>query len=246
MRFVIAKELFHQVPDLCVGGVLASHVDNAREVPAIKAFLHETVSGLAAADMAIREHPHVAVWREAFQRLGVNPNKYPSSIEALGKRVQKSQSLPSINPVVDLVNALSVKYVLPMGAHTMDVLLGDVELRVADPADVFLPWGATEPEVVDAGEIVYATGHQVRTRKWVWRQGEMAKVDSSSKTIFFPIDAFYGHTDRAARAAQAELAEWLQEKLGAQVQTFWVDGQQPEAQLINAAWITGTPGRASQ
>ncbi len=231
MRFMIAEALFRQVPALCVGGVLASSVDNSREVPAIASFLQEAVSRLAASDVAIREHPHVAVWRDAFARLGVNPNKYPSSIEALGKRVLKGQPLPHINAVVDLVNALSVKYVIPMGAHDLDLLAGDVALRFSEPGDVFLAWGSAEPEAIDVGEVVYATGSHVRTRKWVWRQGEQAKVDSASQTIFFPIDAFYGHTDAAARAAQEELADWLAQHLGAQVQLFWVDQHCPEVTL---------------
>ena len=231
MRFEVAEVLFDQVPNLCVGGVLASTIDNAGDVPEVVRFMQTAVSELAAAGTAIREHPHVVVWRDAFLRLGINPNKYPSSIEALGKRVMKSQSLPRINPVVDLVNALSVKHIIPMGAHDLDMMPGDVALRFSKPGDMFLPWGSTEPEVIDAGEIVYATGPHIRTRKWVWRQGEQAKIRPESRTIFFPIDAFYGYTDAAAKAAQEELAHWLTHYLGAHAQLFWVDRHHPEITL---------------
>ena len=57
----------------------------------------------------VREHPHVAIWREAFRKLELNPNRFPSSIEALARRIAKKAELPSINKIVDLVNILSHK-----------------------------------------------------------------------------------------------------------------------------------------
>lgn len=232
-RFTVATDLFTLFPDLCVGVVVADGIDNRGEDPAIAALvqeralaLHEHLKGADA-----REHPHVAVWREAFTRLGLNPNKFPSSIEALARRIAKKPELPVINKVVDLANAVSVKYVLPIGAHDMQTLTGDIEVRFARPDDVFIPFGATEPESLDDNEVVYASGNQVRTRKWVWRQGERAKVVAESRRIFFPIDAFGGRTDQAAREAQAELAALVERHCRAGTRLCWVDRDHPSVEL---------------
>lgn len=233
-RFTVAPELFELFPDLCFGVVVAENVDNRGEdgeiTQLVRARALELVERLGGMDA--REHPHVAVWRDAFSRLGLSPSKFPSSIEALSRRIAKKPELPVINKVVDLVNAVSIRHILPMGAHDMAILPGDIAVRYARPDDIFIPFGATEPEAVDVGEVVYATGNQIRTRKWVWRQGEMAKVLEQSRTIFVPIDAFYGKTDQAARAARSELVGLLERYCGATTRVFWVDRANPAVDLL--------------
>ena len=53
---------------------------------------------------------HLEAWRGAFRAFGANPKKTPCSVEALWKRMQKNGSLPAIDPVVDLYNALSIRF----------------------------------------------------------------------------------------------------------------------------------------
>ncbi|HLO28286.1 MAG TPA: phenylalanine--tRNA ligase beta subunit-related protein [Anaerolineales bacterium] len=232
-KFMVTPDLFKLFPQLCFGVVVAEGTNNQGADPQVAELeaaraqaLFESLKGTD-----LKAHPHIAVWREAFQKLGQNPNKYPSSIEALARRVAKKPELPDINRAVNLVNAMSVTYLLPMGAHDLEILPGDIEVRLARPTDVFIPIGGTQPEALDEGEVVYATGDQIRTRKWVWRQSELAKVSPESTRLFFPIDAFYGVTDQAARAAQAELAELLGRYCGATTRTYWVDQEHPSADL---------------
>ncbi|HWI51004.1 MAG TPA: phenylalanine--tRNA ligase beta subunit-related protein [Symbiobacteriaceae bacterium] len=232
-KFIVAPELFELFPELCFGVVVAEGIDNAAAAPAITELLQTRTLALAErlSGTDVREHPHIAVWRQAFQKLGLNPNKYPSSIEALAKRVAKGAGLPSINPVVDLGNAMSVTHLLPMGAHDMDVLPGDIEVRLGRPDDIFIPFGAAEPEGVDPGEVVYATGNQIRTRKWVWRQGEKAKVVAETRRIFIPIDAFDGVTGQAALAARSELAGAIERFFGVAPRVYWVDRNTPSVEI---------------
>jgi DNA/RNA-binding domain of Phe-tRNA-synthetase-like protein len=235
-KFIVVPELFEIFPHLCVAVVVAEAVNNRDSDPEVMelaaARAQSLFESLRGADL--KAHPHIAVWREAFQKLGQNPNRYPSSIEALARRVAKKAELPDINQVVNLVNAMSVTYILPMGAHDLDMLPGDIEVRLSRPTDVFLPFGGAQPETPEEGEVVYATGNQIRTRKWVWRQGELAKVGAESTRLFFPIDAFYGVTDQAARAARTELAGLLERYCGALTRSYWVDREHPSIDLGGA------------
>lgn len=233
IRFTVAPEIFQLVPDICLGVVVAEGIDNRAPNPAITDLLRTRTRALAERlnGTDVREHPHIAIWRESFQKLGLNPNKYPSSIEALAKRVAKGAELPSINPIVDLGNAHSVTHLLPMGAHDLDVLPGDIEVRLARAEDRFTPFGATEAESVDVGEVIYATGNEVRTRKWVWRQGEIAKVVPETSRIFVPIDAFYGVTDQAARAARDEMVAALERFFSVVPRVYWVDRDTPSVTI---------------
>ncbi len=238
MQFAVAPEVFALTPRPCFGVVVAKSVQAAAAGAERQAadLLREEALSFAAAHEGedVREHPHIAVWREVFRAVGVNPSRYPSSVEALARRVQKRPELASINPVVDLVNALSLRYVLSMGAHDLDTLDGDIELRPARPDDRFVPLGGGAPERPDPGELVYATGSAVRTRKWTWRQGEVAKVTRASRRLFFPIDAFEGVTDAAAVAARDDLARSLERLFGAQVEVAWVDSDHPSCETARA------------
>ena len=147
MFFSIDDEVFRRLPSLCVGVVLAEGVDGMGAHPAVDALLDEAVrdaerrlEGVHASD-----DPRVQPYREAFHELGMSPSRYPSSNIALLRRIAKGKGLWRVNPVVDLGNAISIKYGLPLGAHALgekDVL----ELRLSRPGDVFVALGETEPK----------------------------------------------------------------------------------------------------
>ena len=86
--------------------------------------------------------------------------------------------------------------------------------------------------MVEAGEVVYTDDLEIRTRRWVWRQGEKAKVVPESRTIFFPIDGFRGISDEKILAARDELAELLTRHLGAETRCLWVDADTPAVDLF--------------
>lgn len=228
-HFTVAPEVFEKLPRYCLGAVAAKGVDNRAASEAVAALLDRRVREFAAAHAAdnVRELPGVRACREAFQALGMNPNKFMCSIEALAKRVQKGGQLPHINPVVDLGNAFSIQYLLPMGAHDIDRLEDGVEVRFSTTADHFLPMGAGEAEAMPDGELVYVSGHTVKTRRWIWRQSDDGKITAETSHVFFPIDAFRGVNEDQAVQARDELAALLQKEFGCEVVTGFVDRDHP-------------------
>src|SRR5690349_10829370 len=52
---------------------------------------------------------HLAAWADVFRKFGAKPQRTPCSAEALRKRVLRDGSLASIDPVVDLYNAISIE-----------------------------------------------------------------------------------------------------------------------------------------
>ena len=210
-RFVVEEKVFEKLPDYCLGIVVVSGFDNTAPNAEIGRMLDENTAAFAAQhrDDNVREIPGVKACRDAFQALGMNPNKFMASIEALAKRVQKNGALPHINPLVDLGNALSIKYQLPMGAHDIDKLEGDMEIRFSTAADHFLPMGEVEAETMPEGELVYVSGHTVKTRRWIWRQSDDGKITEATGRVFFPIDGFAEVELDAVLAARDELAAFL-------------------------------------
>ena len=224
-RFTVEPAVFEKLPDYCVGVVVARGLDNHSPSEAVGRMLDQAAADFAGANQAanVRELPGVKACRDAFLALGMNPNKFMCSIESLMKRVQKSGALPHINTVVDLGNAFSLTYQLPMGAHDVDKLEGDIQIRFSTPEDHFLPMGETETETMPAGELVYVSGHTVKTRRWIWRQSEDGKITGDTGHVFFPIDGFRDVNGAAVLTARDALARLLAEDFGCQVATGYVD-----------------------
>jgi tyrosyl-tRNA synthetase len=233
MRFGIAPEVLAAFPKYCVGVVIATGLSN--DVPSVEAeaALTDAATTLRAQldSTPLQANPRVKAWIQAFHAAGINPTAFPPAHEALARRILDGETPPRINLAVDLANAASLRSLVPIGAHDLDRLRGDFVVRYSHEGDTFNPIGQTESEPVPLGEIVFADNQAVRTRRWVWRLGERAKVTPASRAIFFPIDGFLGETDGAVRQAMANLAHELKVALGATIQTAFVDRANPTVDL---------------
>ncbi len=76
------------------------------------------------------EFPRQA-WRRAFTRMGLRPAQYRCASESLLRRCRKDGSLPRLNPLVDLCNATSIAFAIPVAAFDVDRIQGDLQVRCA-------------------------------------------------------------------------------------------------------------------
>ena len=225
MKFIIQKEIFDKIDNLYIGDVVAKGIDNSKQYPKIDRLLEEA-SDLAEErllDKKVKEDETIIPYRDAFLKLGINPNKFQCSVEAMFTRISKGKRIPNINPLVNLNNAISLKYTLPMGTHDLSRSDLDVEMRYAKEDDTFIPMGTDEVEKPDDGEVVYVVGNQVRTRRWTWRQSNEGKIDENTSYVFFPIDGFKGINDDKVKEATEELERVLKEEFNCDTVTGNVD-----------------------
>ncbi len=225
MKFEVSKYFFDKVEDAVFGVVVVKNFNNKVSYNYINNMFNESLktSKEKFLNVKIKEEEWIQPYREAFRKLNINPNKYMCSIEALMTRISKGNDIPHINSIVDLGNALSLKYELPIGVHDMDNFIdGDIQTRESDGNDNFVPFGSDEIEHPDAGEIIYASGNEVKTRRWTWRQGEKSKVTEESKNFFIPIDGFTSNKDKILEL-QEELIKYLKGDLKFEVYSGIVD-----------------------
>ncbi|WP_314756358.1 phenylalanine--tRNA ligase beta subunit-related protein [uncultured Lactobacillus sp.] len=230
MKFIVTPEIFEKLPDLYVGVVVAKEVDNSQDYPKINELLNKYMnfSQEKFDGVNVKENEEIIPYREAFRKIDINPNRYPCSAEALFKRLSKGKDLPHINPLVDLNNAISLKYTLPMGTHSLDGIEDNIMMRVAQPGDNFIPLGTNKIEEPDEGEVVYAVGKDVRTRRWTWRQSEHGKITDQTRDVFFPIDGFTDVNKDTVNKARTDLAIRVAEIFGVKTQVGYVDRNHPE------------------
>lgn len=222
MRFSVQKELFDRLPDLTIGMVVATGMDNTHPSKEIDALLSQTIEEMKknfVVDKA-QDHPRIRPWRDAFSKLGISGSKFPSSIESMARRVLKGDPFPRINALVDLYNSLSLKYFVPMGGHDLETLEGNIHLRFAEGWEPFTPMGGGETLVVPKGELVYRDDREVLTRNWVWRQCEKDKATEKTKKIFIPIDVLGEVGRERAEEIIQELQRLIPGYLGGRISSF--------------------------
>lgn len=227
--FQVAPEVFQKLPNVCFGVVVIRGIDNHKSRPKINSFFEDVQSTLyqKLAGRKAKEYPPISPYREAFQSLNINPNKFPPSIEALASRIEKGKSLPSINPIVDLGNSISLKYGIPLGAHDLNSSNEPLEVRLSKKDDLFVPFGSSESEALEENEILYVSGHQVKTRRWIWRQSEFGKITEESTDIFFPLDGLESINDIETREARDELASLLETHFQKVPFVGWINRKSP-------------------
>lgn len=190
MFFSVEDKLYSIFPGLEIG-VLVCEIENKRYgEDRLEAILEDIRTNFPYTNP--QGHPHIKVWREAYNKLGISASKYYSSIESLLRRVLKGGPFPRISPVVDLYNEISLKYLVPMGGHAITPIEGDISLCFAEGNETFIPMDGGEPENIEKGEVVYKDEKEVLTRRWVWRQCNKDKVTVDTTSLFIPIDVMEG------------------------------------------------------
>ena len=134
---------------------------------------------------------HLNAWSETFRAFGAKPKRTPCSAEALRKRVLRDGFMTALDPVVDLYNAVSLRYAVPVGGENLDAYRGAPRLIISDGSESFdtLKDGIPFMEKPDAGEVVWCDDLGVTCRRWNWRQGIRTRLNSSDKHMWFILES---------------------------------------------------------
>lgn len=156
-----------------------------------------------------------APWAEVFTRFGAKPKRTPCSAEALRKRVLRDGSLPSIDPVVDLYNAISIRYAIPVGGENIEAYVGQPRLVVADGSELFdtVKDGEVAHESPEPGEVVWRDDLGVTCRRWNWRQGVRTRLNADAGKMWFILESLPAMPLQALFDAGEELIKGLHQMM---------------------------------
>ncbi len=219
-RLIIDPCIFEEVPGVRVGVLAAHGVDNAIGDPEIGALLAETQRRVAEdlAGTVVVEHPRIAPWRDAYRRFGAKPKKYRSSIENLVRRLGKGNPLPSIGPLVDLYNVVSLRHLLPVGGEDLERTAGPIRLTFAgdDEPPVRL-LGERHERPPHAGEVIYTDDRGAICRRWNWKEADRTKLTPETRHAVLVIEALPPAGEAELTAALDDLARLIGRFCGGRV-----------------------------
>ncbi|MER7131736.1 B3/B4 domain-containing protein [Streptosporangium saharense] len=209
MYFQHSDDLWAEHPGLAAGVVLATGItpDVSAEEPVAE------LSAVAARRLAAgpeAEFPEIQAWRRTFSKMGLKPTQYRCASEALLRRFRKEGDLPRIHPLIDLCNAASLAFAIPVAVFDLANVSGGLEVRHATGEETYLTFSG-ETENPEPREVVFADAEgRAHARRWTNRQSGLSAVRPSTASVLIVAEALH---DSAARDVE-ELTATVAGRLG--------------------------------
>ena len=207
----IAPEIFALRPDFMALSIVVEGASNTASTAFSRAQLASAAGSLGSAPWA---EAHLNAWREAYRGFGAKPQRTPCSAEALRKRCERDGTVPAANAVVDLYNAISLRFAIPVGGEDASSYVGSPQLVRATGAESFDTMADGQPklETVEAGEVVWRDNLGATCRRWNWRQGTRTRITEASTSLWFVLERLEPMPTEALLTAGKELVEALQQE----------------------------------
>jgi DNA/RNA-binding domain of Phe-tRNA-synthetase-like protein len=203
MRFSHSETIWREFPQLRPAVLVLDPVDSMnttekRLEDRIEPWLRRARERLEKGPEA--EIPEIAAWRRAYSQMGLKPTKYRSAAEALLRRFKREGELPRLHPVIDLCNAMSLAFALPVAVFDLAEVDQFLEVRHAQGTETYLAWSG-ETERIPEGEVIFAdrAGH-AHARRWTFRQSRKSTVRPETRRALVVAEGLHPSADADVRA----------------------------------------------
>lgn len=150
----ISEEIAKACPDLHVAVVECDVVNTVSDEQLWKEITEmETHIRTTCKLEDINKFPPIQATRQAYKRLGKDPNRYRPSAEALRRRILRELPLYKIDTLVDIINLLSIQSGYSIGGFDAGKIDGDLVLGVGREGEIYHGIGRGELNI--AGLSVY-------------------------------------------------------------------------------------------
>ncbi|MCX5064583.1 phenylalanine--tRNA ligase beta subunit-related protein [Micromonospora lupini] len=210
MHFEHSAQLRAAHPDLAAGVVYATGITATADV-AQRTAGHLARARQRLADGAESTFSEIQAWRRAYTAMGLRPTQYRCAAEALLRRLRLDGELPRLHPLVDLCNAVSAAYAIPVAVLDLDRVDGDLVVRPARGDEEYLTF-AGDTEHPEPGEVIYAdAAGRAHARRWVNRQSGHSAVRAGTSSVLIVAEALHPDAEadvtRLVAALVAELTD---------------------------------------
>lgn len=211
MNIQIDPIISNRFPGVKIGVVIAQGVNNKNTGENIQLLTRKAEADIRKIYRPenIALIPKINDWRQAYRSFGCKPSEYRSSIEALLRRILNGKELPTINPIVDLYNLISIKYLLPAGGGNLDKVKGAIRLTVAQGDEYFVMLGTSTPTPLQPGEVVYRDDKEVLCRAWNYRESDTTKITHDTHNVYLLLEGLQSTGTEDIACALSELSDLI-------------------------------------
>jgi DNA/RNA-binding domain of Phe-tRNA-synthetase-like protein len=209
VRFSHSPDVWDAFPEL-VPGVLAVRgiTRDATVEPRVAELTLVAAARLGESSEA--ELPEIQAWRRAFARMGLKPTQYRCASEALLRRLRKEGSLPRIHPLVDLCNATSLAFAIPVAAFDVARIDGRLEVAHAAGGERYETFSG-KTELLEPNEVIFRDrADRAHARRWTNRQSAYSAVLDDTDAVLIVAEALHesaaDDVPRLVASLEADLA----------------------------------------
>jgi len=207
-EFHYAPEIRTAFPQLKSRALLIEGVDSKADASAAIAQLNAIADRRLAAGSE-GEFPEIKAWRRAFSAMGLKPTQYRCASESLLRRYRKEGSLPALHPLIDVCNAASLAFAIPVAVFDTARIAGAMTVRSAEGDETYDTFGG-EIEHPEPGEIIFADDvGRAHARRWCNKQSGWSAVRSDTARALVLAEALHETADADIAALMSSLTETL-------------------------------------
>ncbi|MBW8722667.1 MAG: hypothetical protein JF626_12625 [Polaromonas sp.] len=193
MFFRHSEALWADYPELVPGVLYAGGITASADVSRQVARFNTTAQARLATGPE-GEFVEVQAWRRTFSKMGLKPTQYRCASESLLRRFRKEGSLPQLHPLVDLCNAISLAFAIPIAVFDVAKVSGQLEVRYATGTENYRTFGG-EVEHPEAGEVIFADAAEpaasAHARRWTNRQSGLSAVSADTRAVLIVAEALH-------------------------------------------------------
>lgn len=208
MYFQHASEIWRDYPELVPGVLVAEGIHKDASVGArVATFNAIAEERLATASEG--ELPEIQAWRRAFSRMGLKPTQYRCASESLLRRFRKEKALPPIHPLIDICNAISLAFAIPVAVFDVSRITNGVEVRYASGSEEYLTFSG-DIENPNLNEVIFADDDgQAHARRWTNRQSARSAVRDTTTSVLIVAEAMHDSASADVERLVAALVDEL-------------------------------------
>jgi DNA/RNA-binding domain of Phe-tRNA-synthetase-like protein len=212
--FRYADQIMSTFPGTRGGVIFASGLDNTASSQSLarryRTQQEETKQEIG--ELPLSEIPSLSAWRTTFSGFGVKPTQYRNAAEALLRRLTKQGDIPSINPLVDMANMVSIRWRLPVAVFDQLSVTGTTWVRFADGQERFTDLSNDVSTSPEPGEVVFVDdAGLVSARRWCWRQSDQSAARPTTVSALITVEGQHADAEADVARATQDLLDLLAE-----------------------------------
>ena len=209
--FSHSPDIWERHPELVPGALVAQGIHKNAIVETQAARYHAIARARLGAVGTEADLPEIQAWRRTFGRMGLKPTQYRCAPESLLRRFRKEGSLPPIHPLVDLCNAVSVAFAIPIAVFDLSQVSEGLEVKRAEGSESYLAFSG-ETETPERGEVIFADADgRAHARRWTHRQSARSAVRDDTSRVLIVAEALHANAADDVPRLLAALSEALAE-----------------------------------
>jgi len=159
--------------------------------------------------------PKILDWNEASESDKCHSSSQPSAIEALMQHVMRGKEISTVNPIVDLCHFISIRYLLPICAHNLDLIRGA------------LSFVSVTKESQNSVEIICRDDLKIVPTIWGQYESGQSSITKESQNVILMIAGLAHASSEEIVKALRELCSLIKRHCGGVGECYYLDRNQP-------------------